>query len=291
MEEQTTQTAEPVVENTVKETDTSTVLTSESDNQQQETPTTETTTTSDWKSSLPEELKNDPTLKNFKDVESLAKTVVHQQKQMGNRIPIPKTPEEQMEVYDKLGRPKTSEEYDIIVPDTHTQSLDTNDINNFKEVAHKIGLNQNQVAQLMEFEVNRITQQTSRLQDNTTVERDAMVSQLKEDWGTDYDRKMRNIQKAKKVYGNPELIEILEKTGAGNMRSVIEHFELLGRDITEDMTQNTQNNNLATSPLDAKTEIENIMNDPDDPYHDARHRDHRGRVEHMRQLHEKVHPS
>ena len=33
-----------------------------------------------WKDTLPDELKNDPTLENYKDVESLAKTVVHQQK-------------------------------------------------------------------------------------------------------------------------------------------------------------------------------------------------------------------
>ena len=35
----------------------------------------------DWKSSLPSDLANDPTIAQFKDVESLAKTVVHQQKQ------------------------------------------------------------------------------------------------------------------------------------------------------------------------------------------------------------------
>ena len=44
-----------------------TVLGSGSDNQ-------------DWKSSLPEELKNDATLQNFKNVEDLAKTVVHHKK-------------------------------------------------------------------------------------------------------------------------------------------------------------------------------------------------------------------
>ena len=37
----------------------------------------------DWRSSLPDELKNDATLQNFKDVESLAKTVVHRLFQNG----------------------------------------------------------------------------------------------------------------------------------------------------------------------------------------------------------------
>ena len=61
----------------------------------------------DWKSTLPVDLQNDPTLQNFKDVESLAKTVVHQQKVLGSRIPMPKTDEEKKELYGKLGRQKT----------------------------------------------------------------------------------------------------------------------------------------------------------------------------------------
>ena len=80
-DEQTTTNDNPVQENTV--------LGSGSDNQ-------------DWRSSLPDDLKNDATLQNFKDVESLAKTVVHQQKVLGSRIPIPKTDEEKTELYAKL---------------------------------------------------------------------------------------------------------------------------------------------------------------------------------------------
>jgi hypothetical protein len=78
----------------------------------------------DWRSSLPDELKNDATLQNFKDVESLAKTVVHQQKVLGSRIPIPKTDEERSELYTKLGRPESGEAYDFTIPDTmklHTE--------------------------------------------------------------------------------------------------------------------------------------------------------------------------
>jgi hypothetical protein len=47
-----------------------------------------------WRDTLPEELKNDPTLQNLNDVESLAKTVIHQQKMIGSRIPMPKNDEE-----------------------------------------------------------------------------------------------------------------------------------------------------------------------------------------------------
>ena len=54
------------------------------------------------------------------------------------------------------------------------------------------------------------------------------------------------------------------------------------------MAQNTQNNTLSVSPLDAKQEIANIMNNPKHPYFDGRHREHKEAVEKMRQLHEKA---
>ena len=107
----------------------------------------------DWKSSLPDELKNDATLQNFKDVESLAKTVVHQQKVLGSRIPIPKTDEEKSELYSKLGRPENSEQYEINIPDTHKSYFQDDDVKQFKNVAHQIGLNNDQVKAIMDFQM------------------------------------------------------------------------------------------------------------------------------------------
>ena len=46
---------------------------------------------------------------------------------------------------------------------------------------------------------------------------------------------------------------------AGNNPAVIKLFARLGAEVTEDMTQNTQNNNLAVSALDARQEIESVM--------------------------------
>jgi hypothetical protein len=47
---------------------------------------------------LSDEIKNDATLSNIKDVESAAKTLIHQQKMLGSRIPLPKTDEERSEL-------------------------------------------------------------------------------------------------------------------------------------------------------------------------------------------------
>tara|TARA_X000001388_G_C2222565_1_gene119827 strand:- start:486 stop:1322 length:837 start_codon:yes stop_codon:yes gene_type:complete len=275
MEEQTTTEANPTPETTPQPVAQETVLgPSESDNQ-------------DWKSTLSEDLKNDPTLKNFKDVESLAKTVVHQQKQMGNRIPIPKTPEEQMEVYNKLGRPESADKYEVAVPETHVEYIGEDQINQFKNVAHNIGLNNEQVKQLIDFQVKNIDAQAQRYQTDIAVQKQNTEELLKKEWGHEYDIQVRNARRALQVYGDSEITELMNGE-AGNIPAVVKMFARLGKEVTEDMAQNTQNNNLATSPLDAQQEITDIMDNAEHPYHDGKHREHLQAVEHMRQLHEKV---
>ena len=71
----------------------------------------------DWKASLSEDLRNDPSLASINDVASLAKGYVHGQKMIGaDKIVIPKddaSPDEMNEFYNRLGRP---EKYEITKP-------------------------------------------------------------------------------------------------------------------------------------------------------------------------------
>jgi len=237
----------------------------------------------DWKESLPEELRNDPTLQNLKDVESLAKTVVHQQKMIGSRIPIPKTDEEKSELYGKLGRPDESAKYEVTIPDTHKEHFQEAAVNEFKNVAHKIGLNNEQVNALVDYQVAQINYQAENQQSALAVQKDEAENALKQEWGFEYDKNVRAAQRALQVYGDDDIIELMN-TEAGNHPAVIKLFARLGQEVTEEMSKNTQNNRLAVSPLDAKQEIEKVMSDPKHPYFDAGHTEHSAAVEQMRQF-------
>ena len=269
-DEQTTTNDNPVEE----AVQSSTILGSGSDNQE------------DWRSSLPDELKNDATLQNFKDVESLAKTVVHQQKVLGSRIPIPKTDEEKSELYTKLGRPESGEAYEFTIPDTHKSHFNEDQVKEFRNVAHQIGLNNDQTKALIDFQVKSVDHELQRRSTDLSVAKRDTEDLLKKEWGYDYDKQVRNAERALNVYGDDEIKQLME-SDAGNNPAVIKMFARLGAEVTEDMAKNTQNNSLATSPLDAQSEIDNIFSDPKDAYHDNMHKDHTNRVEYMRQLHEK----
>jgi len=242
----------------------------------------------DWKSSLPDDLKNDPTLSNFKDVESLAKTVVHQQKQMGNRIPIPKDDEGFKELYGKLGRPDEPTGYETKVPEGMESYFGDNELNQFKNVAHEIGLNQKQVDALINYQAGAIQGQLENEPAMLAAQKEETETYLKQEWGLDYSKNIKAAQRALQVYGDDEMMELMNTT-AGNHPAVIKLFARLGAEVTEDMTQNTQNNTLAANRLDAQDEISATFANNNHPYFDAKHPDHRTAVERMRQLMEKVH--
>ena len=269
-EQMTTEQGNPSVDNTI-------LGSSESDNQ-----------VNDWRANLPEELKNDPTLQNINDPESAAKTLIHQQKMMGNRIPIPKTDEEKTELYTKLGRPETSDKYELTIEDQYKQYIPQDQIYEFQNVAHKIGLNNEQANALIAFQQKSIQHELDNQGSRLAVGREETETKLKEEWGLQYDKNKRAAERAVQVYGTPELMELLE-TGAGNHPAVVKLFARLGADITEDQAQNTQNNTLAVSELDARQEIEKVYADPKHAYHHPADPKHKEAVERVRQLHEKVH--
>ena len=241
----------------------------------------------DWRSSLSDEIKNDATLSNIKDVESAAKTLIHQQKMLGSRIPMPKSDEERSELYSKLGRPNQASEYKVEVPQSHESYFQEDNLNEFKNVAHNIGLNQSQVDALINYQLKTIDTDASKQDARLAVGKQETENSLKQEWGYDYDKQVRNAKRALEVYGDPELQQLMQGE-AGNNPAVVKFFARIGKDITEDMAKNTQNNTLATSPLDAKAEIDGIYANSNHPYHKPYDKGHKEAVEHMRQLHEKV---
>ena len=273
MSDTTTQNDNPAQESVVQET----MLGSQvSDNQ-----------STDWRSSLSDEIKNDATLSNIKDLDSAAKTLIHQQKMLGSRIPLPKTDEERSELYTKLGRPEEASAYKVEVPQSHQNYFQEDNLNEFKNVAHNIGLNQNQVDALINYQLKTIDNDASLEGSRIAVGKQETENSLKQEWGYEYDKQVRNAQRALQVYGDPELQQLM-KGEAGNNPAVVKFFAKIGAEVTEDMAKNTQNNALAVSPLDAKAEIDSIFGNANHAYHKPYDKDHKNAVEHMRQLHEKV---
>jgi len=244
---------------------------------------------SDWRSGLSEELRTEPTLANINDVESAAKTLVHQQKMMGTRIPLPKTDEEREELYAKLGRPEKAEDYELSVPIGYEQYYPQEMMGSFKEAGHKLGLTPDQMSGLMEWQKGAIDFQSG--QEQSTIETLASQSEetLRQEFGGDYEKNIRAANRALSVYGDKALQDKLADPRYGNDPDLIRLLANAGKDITEDSAQGTTNNSLVMSPLDAKMRIDQINGDKEHAYWNPQNPKHNDAQEEMRQLFEKAH--
>ena len=111
------------------------------------------TQNTDWKASLSDEIRNEKSLENISDIESLAKGYVHAQRLVGaDKIPVPNkfaTEEDWNKVYEKLGRPKSADEYKFNLPEDKT--VNEAALKGFADQAHKLGLLPGQADGVVKF--------------------------------------------------------------------------------------------------------------------------------------------
>jgi hypothetical protein len=218
----------------------------------------------DWKDSLDEDIRNDPSMSYIKDIPSLAKSYVNAQKQMGaDKFIVPgkhATNDDWKNVFHKLGLPETPEKYEIESP----KDIEVNKefLTNFKQKAHELGLLPKQVQELFNWN-NQLSKDVTTKQSQAEQERiNKEVSQLRSEWGEAEKRNLTIAQVAteeveKKV---PGLKDFLDRTGLGNEPHFIRLMHEFGKNFMEDKLKNNDTLNgfsdLSTDKASARlTEI------------------------------------
>ncbi|MCS5590727.1 MAG: hypothetical protein NZ824_12255 [Candidatus Thioglobus sp.] len=244
----------------------------------------------DWKEGLSEELRADPSLANVKDLESAAKTLVHQQKMLGSRIPLPKTDEERQELFTKLGRPENAADYEVTPPEGYGQYYPEEMIGSFKEAGHQLGLSPEQMQGLMDWQKTSIDYQLN--QEQSSADQNGVQTEeiLREEFGANYDKQLTAAQRALKVYGNKDLQNKLADPRYGNDPDLIKLLAAAGKDITEDSARGTANNSLVMSPMDARMQIDAIQSNANHAYWNPRDLKHGEAQLEMQQLYAKANP-
>jgi|SaaInlV_130m_DNA_3_1039695.scaffolds.fasta_scaffold00592_3 hypothetical protein len=243
---------------------------------------------SDWKSGLSEELRADPTLANIKDAESAANTLIHQQKMIGSRVPLPKTDEERSELYSKLGRPDDPSGYELKVPEGYGQYYPEETMNSFREAGHKLGLSPDQMAGLMEWQKGAIDYQIEDERSQVNATAGESEEMLRKEFGNNYDKNLRAANRALSVFGDDDIRQKLQDPRYGNDPSLIRLLVKAGEGITEDSAKGTANNSLVMSPLDAQQRIDQINSDKGHAYWDAKNPKHSQAQKEMQDLFDKA---
>jgi len=239
-----------------------------------------------WKDQLPDDLKTDPSLKTIQDIPGLAKSYIHSQKMIGkDKIVLPNefaTKEEWDDVFNKLGRPPSPEEYKI---DGEATDL----INNFKPVAHNLGLNNNQVQELIKFYNGVQEQATNEAQVDAEQQRAQTESELRKTFGRAYDNKLSAAMRlAQTVFSKEQLdsVKLADGTTLGNNVDLIKGFVKLADKMGEDRPLPNPQENVMT-PDQAQEKI-NTLIEPGSAYWNKTHPNHQRVVDEVFRLREMV---
>ena len=254
-------------------------------------PTTETQpVVKTWKEAISEEFRNDPNIEKFTEIDALAKSYINATQMIGkDKVAVPNknsTEDQWNEVYDKLGRPESADKYSLNAK-SEVVPIDEQAIKQFAENAHQLGLNNKQAQGILEFYKNNMegTAQQSKI-DTETAQAQA-EQQLRQEWGRDFDGKVKQAGALAKANINPEVLDMTLQNGTrlGDHPEIIKGFAKIAGMMQEDKIVATESEN-AQSVSNIEEEISSIVNDRNGPYWNKQHPEHDKMVQQVYTLRE-----
>jgi len=246
--------------------------------------------TSSWKDSISEDFRNDPSIEKFTEIDALAKSYINATKMIGqDKIVIPTKNSSQEawdEAYAKLGRPESADKYALdaksdVVP------FDETAIKSFAEQSHKLGLNNKQAQGILEFYKNNMEGSAQQAKIDTETAQSQAEQQLRQEWGRDFEGKVKQAGALAKANINPEVLDMTLSNGTrlGDHPEIIKGFAKIAAMMSEDKIVATESENVVTK-TDIESEISALTNDTNGPYWNKNHPDHDKMVQQVYTLRE-----
>jgi len=251
----------------------------------------------DWKAALPDDLREHPSIAGMQDVASLAKSMVHAQSMVGaDKIAVPgkwADDEDWSQVYDKLGRPSSAEDYGLQFEVPDGGEADPALTGWFAETAHKIGLNTKQAQQLADSYIE-LTGGMGQPEVDLEAAKAEATSELRQEYGAAFDDRLGKGNNFLGEFGADGLMELRLNDGTPLMnhpafiRTVVNAAQYIHESVSEDKLIGDKDSNVVT-PGEAQKQLEEVMR-PDSPYWDSRHPQHDVYVQRALSIQEMIHP-
>lgn len=168
-----------------------------------------------WLSSLPDDLKSNGTLTKYENLEAFARGHIETYSMAHSRVPKPGDTAESREAFYAAIRPADASVYDIktLEGDENTAFADA-----FRPVAHKLALQPDQVAGLVEWQNGFVSEQRAAMDAAQTAAKEADVKAFEEfqsQWnaenGGSYDAMLAKAQSLTQAAGwDAELLHMIE---------------------------------------------------------------------------------
>ena len=266
-------------------------------------------TAPDWTDSLSEDLRGDPSLKDIKSLDELAKGMINAQQMIGssirrpsddasedainsyyervlqdpNLVRIPAESEDLTPLYQKLGMPENAEGYSL--PEIEGFEPESSVTDGFKKFAHEIGLTNNQASKLHEFLGNE--------EINAGNHTEGMVKKgihsLEKEWGPAFKENIESAQNMAKSFGE-DFVNYLNATGQGNAEQMIKLMYNLSKTGMEPTMPMGGRPSGALTPGEAMEQASEIRNNMSHPYNNPMDQGHQAALDKMTKLFEYANP-
>tara|TARA_A100000172_G_scaffold13698_3_gene7232 strand:- start:375 stop:1238 length:864 start_codon:yes stop_codon:yes gene_type:complete len=241
-----------------------------------------------FKDSIPDQFREEKSLENINSMDDLLKGYVHAQKLVGaNKIPVPNkhaTEEDWNEVFKRLGAPDSPDGYKYDLKD---QEMDTGQLQQFNQAAHKLGLLPKQAEGLIKFYNEMNGNIASNQEEQAAQAQLSTETELKKEYGPQFNKRLDQAKKlAVSTLGQDFLEKTFLKDGSrlGDNLSVIKAFSELADKLSEDPIIQGDGASYMTAK-DIENEISNLTQDGS-PYWQKTHPNHKKNVDEVLKLRE-----
>ncbi|WP_435310649.1 hypothetical protein [Primorskyibacter sedentarius] len=265
---------------------------------------------SDWRSTLPEEIRGDSVLKPYKSVADVAKDLIGTKRMLGNRIPIPGKDapadvvqefrdklsaipgvammpdpgdKDGMKVFmQKLGMPESADKYDLAIPTQLPDGVQYSEDSEkwFKGVAHAANLTNAQAAAVNNAYLELMGQMAAQHRDAVK----AADTQLMKVWGPAYE--------TRKGVANAVINKLYEGDEAESMKQIMtQHpivmhaFGELGMQMGEASLVRGEGSDGTMTAAELDEQIGQLT--ASKAYTDNKHQDHKRIVDQVSKLYQK----
>tara|TARA_Y100001980_G_C14470984_1_gene251146 strand:- start:63 stop:947 length:885 start_codon:yes stop_codon:yes gene_type:complete len=243
-----------------------------------------------FKELIPEKYKEEKALQNFTSIDDFVKSYLSAQRLVGaNKVAIPNkmaTDEDWEEVYSKLGRPAKPEDYKYSFSE---EEINQDQLKNFNETAHRIGLLPKQAERIIKFYNEMNTQAEVDNQKAFEAKQAEAMTDLKKEFGPTYTKRLDQAKKlAVETLGNDMLNNTVLKDGSrlGDNVQVIKAFSMLADKLSEDEIIKGEGSNYQTAS-EIEKEIAELTEDGS-PYWQKTHPNHVKTVDRVFKLREQL---
>lgn len=226
-----------------------------------------------WRDGIGEEYRNHPSLKDYKDLNGLAKSHINLQSMLGrDKVPLPKedAPKEEWDAfYSKLGRPEKPEDYGFSKPDGFPDGVayDEAGAAEFAQFMHEQGLTKKQGAAIFEKYNAWASGKATRFAEEQALQQQEWENAIKAEWGAAFDQNVAIAQAGlKAVSPSGKLAGLLRETGMGSDPELVKELYAIGKLTQEDTAigrASSTNGGYAMTPQEAANEKARLMTDKD----------------------------